>query len=130
MAIERRRFGKTDMTVSVLGFGGSEIGYQRVSARTVARLLGAALDGGLNVIDTAECYDESEVAGRQGAGGAAPRLSTSSPSAATPREGGATTGDLARSRRASSGASSGSAPTTSTSSSSTAARSRTFSAAT
>ncbi len=61
MAIERRRFGKTDMTVSVLGFGGSEIGYQHVSARTVSRLLGAALDGGLNVIDTAECYDDSEV---------------------------------------------------------------------
>src|SRR5437667_12513842 len=45
---------------SVLGFGGAEIGYQRVSARTVARLLGSALDAGLNVIDTAECYDDSE----------------------------------------------------------------------
>jgi hypothetical protein len=45
---------------SVLGFGGSEIGYQRVSGRAVARLLGGALDAGLNVIDTAECYDESE----------------------------------------------------------------------
>src|SRR2546429_7683237 len=45
---------------SVLGFGGAEIGYQRVSGRTVARLLGAALDAGLNVIDTAECYDDSE----------------------------------------------------------------------
>lgn len=49
------------MKASVLGFGGSEIGYQRVSARTVARLLGSALDAGLNVIDTAECYDDSEV---------------------------------------------------------------------
>src|SRR5947208_1619147 len=45
---------------SVLGFGGAEIGYQRVSSRTVARLLGEALDAGLNVIDTAECYDNSE----------------------------------------------------------------------
>src|SRR2546429_9405724 len=45
---------------SVLGFGGAEIGYQRVSGRTVARLLGEALDAGLNVIDTAECYDDSE----------------------------------------------------------------------
>ena len=52
--------GKTDMDVSVLGFGGSEIGYQRVSAKTVARLLGGALDAGLNVIDTAECYEDSE----------------------------------------------------------------------
>jgi aryl-alcohol dehydrogenase-like predicted oxidoreductase len=48
------------MEASVLGFGGSEIGYERVSARTVGRLLGGALDAGLNVIDTAECYDESE----------------------------------------------------------------------
>jgi len=48
------------MVVSVLGFGGSEIGYERASARAVARLLGGALDAGLNVIDTAECYEESE----------------------------------------------------------------------
>lgn len=58
--MERRRLGKTDMEVSVLGFGGSEIGYQRTAVRTVARLLGSALDAGLNVIDTAECYDEGE----------------------------------------------------------------------
>jgi len=32
-----------------------------VGARTVARLLGTALDAGLKVIDTAECYDDSEV---------------------------------------------------------------------
>ena len=58
--MERRRLGKTDMDVSVLGFGGSEIGYERAGARTVARLLGTALDAGLNVIDTAECYEDSE----------------------------------------------------------------------
>ena len=60
-AIERRRLGRTDMVVSVLGFGGSEIGYQRVSGRTVERLLGGALDAGLNVVDTAECYGDSEL---------------------------------------------------------------------
>jgi aryl-alcohol dehydrogenase-like predicted oxidoreductase len=58
--MERRRLGRTDLMASVLGFGGSEIGYQRVSRRTVARLLDGALDAGLNVIDTAECYEDSE----------------------------------------------------------------------
>jgi aryl-alcohol dehydrogenase-like predicted oxidoreductase len=58
--MERRRLGTTDMHVSVLGFGGSEIGYQNVAPATVTRLLTRALDAGLNVIDTAECYDDSE----------------------------------------------------------------------
>ena len=58
--MEKRVLGGTGMEVSVLGFGGSEIGYERASVRTVERLLGGALDAGLNVIDTAECYLESE----------------------------------------------------------------------
>jgi len=48
------------MQVSVLGFGGSEIGYQDAAPSTVERLLGSALDAGLNVIDTAACYAASE----------------------------------------------------------------------
>jgi hypothetical protein len=58
--MEKRRLGRTDMEVSVLGFGGSEIGYEKASEETVARLLNSALDAGLNVIDTAECYECSE----------------------------------------------------------------------
>ena len=58
--MERRRLGRTGLRVSVLGLGGSEIGYEGASQATVDRLLGSALDAGLNVIDTAECYDKSE----------------------------------------------------------------------
>ena len=58
--MERRRLGRTDIVASVLGFGGSEIGYERASVRTVERLLGGALAAGLNVVDTAECYEDSE----------------------------------------------------------------------
>jgi aryl-alcohol dehydrogenase-like predicted oxidoreductase len=58
--MEKRQLGKTDMRISVLGFGGAEIGYEKASPETVADLLNAALDAGLNVIDTAECYYDSE----------------------------------------------------------------------
>ena len=58
--MERRRLGRTDMEVSALGFGGSEIGYEGVGQGVATRLLTAALDAGLNVIDTAECYADSE----------------------------------------------------------------------
>lgn len=56
--MERRTFGQTDMQVSILGFGGAEIG--QADQRTVDQLLHSALDAGLNVIDTAECYGNSE----------------------------------------------------------------------
>jgi aryl-alcohol dehydrogenase-like predicted oxidoreductase len=58
--MERRQFGKTDMQVSVLGFGGAEIGFEGATEDTVGRLLKGALDAGLNVIDTGECYEGSE----------------------------------------------------------------------
>lgn len=58
--LERRRFGATDMNVSTLGFGGAEIGFHGAELATVEQLLNSALDAGLNVIDTAECYANSE----------------------------------------------------------------------
>jgi aryl-alcohol dehydrogenase-like predicted oxidoreductase len=58
--MEKRQLGKTDMQVSVLGFGGAEIGFEGATEETVGRLLKGALDAGLNVIDTGECYEGSE----------------------------------------------------------------------
>jgi aryl-alcohol dehydrogenase-like predicted oxidoreductase len=58
--IERRRLGRTGFMVSALGFGASELGQKRLALKTVAAILGSALDAGLNVIDTAPCYGNSE----------------------------------------------------------------------
>jgi aryl-alcohol dehydrogenase-like predicted oxidoreductase len=60
MAIEYRVLGKTGLRVSTLGFGGSEIGYQAVAQKSVDKILNTALDAGINVIDTAECYADGE----------------------------------------------------------------------
>lgn len=56
----KRRLGRTDLWVSPVGFGGAEIGYGEVPQEQVDRLLNQALDRGLDAIDTAECYRESE----------------------------------------------------------------------
>lgn len=53
-------FGNLGVQVSELGFGGSEIGFGDVPQPDVDLLLNTALDAGINVIDTAECYAESE----------------------------------------------------------------------
>jgi aryl-alcohol dehydrogenase-like predicted oxidoreductase len=58
--IEARRLGRTGITVSALGFGASELGQKRIALKTAASILGSALDAGLNVIDTAACYGNSE----------------------------------------------------------------------
>ncbi len=58
--MEQRTLGKTGMNVTVLGYGGAEIGFRNVPVETVDQLINGALDAGLNVIDTAECYIASE----------------------------------------------------------------------
>ncbi len=62
LKLEKRQLGKTDMKVSVLGFGGAEIGYGRTDQDRVTQLLNTAIDQGLDAIDTAECYADSEIA--------------------------------------------------------------------
>ncbi|PQV65091.1 putative oxidoreductase [Abditibacterium utsteinense] len=58
--MEHRKLGKTGLDVSVLGFGGAEIGFEGAPDNDVEILLNAAIDAGLNTIDTAECYADSE----------------------------------------------------------------------
>ncbi|KIL36883.1 aldo/keto reductase [Cohnella kolymensis] len=60
--MEKRRLGKTDMDVSVVGFGGYEIAMkgENKNNEDVSWLLNTALDRGMNVIDTASSYLASE----------------------------------------------------------------------
>jgi aryl-alcohol dehydrogenase-like predicted oxidoreductase len=58
--MEKRILGRTGLPVTVLGFGGAEIGFQNASQDEVTRLLNSAIDAGLNVIDTAAMYLASE----------------------------------------------------------------------
>ena len=53
-----RAFGKTGMQVSALGLGGHELNL--CSDQQAELLIHRALDTGFNVIDTAECYGQSE----------------------------------------------------------------------
>jgi aryl-alcohol dehydrogenase-like predicted oxidoreductase len=55
-----KAFGKTGMEVSAIGFGGGQIGQQKVPPEDAGRLLNTMLDDGLNVIDTSSSYLLSE----------------------------------------------------------------------
>ena len=55
-----RAFGHTGMQVGVLGFGAGEIGSENTPFKIVDRMVGEALEAGLNVIDTAPLYSDSE----------------------------------------------------------------------
>lgn len=56
--MERRILGKTNFGVSVVGFGGIPI--QRVDKKTAVSMLNEAYNQGMNFIDTARGYNESE----------------------------------------------------------------------
>ncbi len=58
--MEKRMLGKTGLEITVLGFGAAEIGFEDAPQADVEKLIGSALDEGLNIIDTAECYANSE----------------------------------------------------------------------
>ena len=59
--MERARLGKTGIEVSRLGFGGVEIDRApEATQAVVADLLNSAIDAGLNLIDTAAAYGDSE----------------------------------------------------------------------
>jgi aryl-alcohol dehydrogenase-like predicted oxidoreductase len=55
-----RRFGKTNLEVTPLGFGGAEIGLLGLRQDQANDLLNMILDAGINVIDTAAMYRQSE----------------------------------------------------------------------
>lgn len=58
--MEQRAFGSTGLRVPVLGFGAGHIGSADSGDADAARVLDAALDSGMNLIDTARGYELSE----------------------------------------------------------------------
>ena len=56
--MEYRRFGKTELKVSAIGFGCWEIGgtYGRINESQFTRAVRSAVDNGINCFDTAEAY--------------------------------------------------------------------------
>ena len=58
--MEKRKFGNTGLEVSTLGFGAMHIGNAGVDDVTADRMLNEVLDLGINLIDTARAYGQSE----------------------------------------------------------------------
>lgn len=56
--LEQRRLGRTGVSVSLIGFGGIPI--MRVGMEEAVEVIGAALRSGINLIDTARGYGDSE----------------------------------------------------------------------
>ena len=60
--MQQNTLGKTELAVSALGFGAAPIGMLETGPNQIGRVLNLLLDGGVNLIDTAACYKNSEQA--------------------------------------------------------------------
>ncbi len=60
--MQKNILGKTDLSVSQLGYGAAPIGFLETQIDQVRKVLHYLLDSGLNLIDTAACYKGSEEA--------------------------------------------------------------------
>ncbi len=58
--MESRRLGRTDLSVSALGFGAAPIGLLETEQQRASAILNQLLDDGINLIDTAASYAGSE----------------------------------------------------------------------
>lgn len=58
--LEMRLLGKTGLKVSVLGIGTAPLGAPNVTRKEVDRVIGAAIDRGINYLDTAPIYRQAE----------------------------------------------------------------------
>ncbi len=58
--MRKRPFGGTGFDVTPVGYGGAEIGLLQPERAATARLLNLLLDEGVNLIDTAAGYKDSE----------------------------------------------------------------------
>lgn len=58
--MQRTLFGKTDLSISRLGFGAAPIGFLSTSQKQVDKLVAMLLDEGVNLFDTAAMYGDAE----------------------------------------------------------------------
>lgn len=56
--MQKRTLGKTGWEISAIGFGGIKLPL--ISHKECEILLNKAIDGGINFVDTADCYSDSE----------------------------------------------------------------------
>lgn len=68
MTLEKRRIGKTDIEVTVLGMGGAPIGGVDMTLNEAASVVQRAYDGGIRYFDTAPLYGMGKSEQRIGGG--------------------------------------------------------------